>query len=127
EYDTEYQQAMAGKQQIDFIINADKSIQKELKKSTYTADDLRKMNTSDPELNAIKENFIRILSNISKEDLDKELKGAKEHYDSQLNYHLNKDFNGRKVVGDNPDDFNDRGYGNNNVTGPVKEGAKHGT
>jgi len=127
EYDTEYQQAMAGKQQIDFIINADKSIQKELKKSTYTADDLRKMNTTDPELNAIKENFIRILSNISKEDLDKELKGAKEHYDSQLNYHLNKDFNGRKVVGDNPDDFNDRGYGNNNVTGPVKEGAKHGT
>lgn len=127
EYDSEYQQAMAGKQQIDFIINADKAIQKELKKENYTVEDLKKMNTTDPELNAIKENFIRILSNISKEELDKELKGAKDHYDSQLNYHLNKEFNGRAIVGDNPDDFNDRGYGNNNVIGPEKEGAKHGT
>jgi subtilisin family serine protease len=45
----------------------------------------------------------------------------------QLNYNLNKDFNGRKTVGDNPDDINDNKYGNNIVYGPDKEEALHGT
>lgn len=127
EYDKEYQEALAGKQQIDFILNADKQIKEQLKKDNYTADDLKNLNTTDPTLNAIKGRFIQILSNISKEEFDEELQGAKKHYDSQLNYNLNLKFDGRKVLGDNPDDFNSRGYGNNNVIGPVKEGAKHGT
>jgi subtilisin family serine protease len=127
EYDKEYQEAMAGKQQIDFILNADKAIRQQLKKDNYTAEDLKSFNTSDPQLNAVKGRFIQILSNISKEEFDNELQGAKKHYDGQLNYHLNMEFDGRKIVGDDPDNFNQRGYGNNNVIGPVKDGAKHGT
>lgn len=127
EYDKEYQQALAGKQQIAFILNADKTIREQLKKDNYTAEDLKNFNTTDPSLNAVKGRLVQILSSISKEEFDEELKGAKEHYDGQLNYHLNLEFDGRKIVGDNPNDFNNRGYGNNNVTGPVKEGAKHGT
>lgn len=127
EYDKEYQEALAGKQQIDFIINADKAIRQELKKDNYTADDLKKFNTSDPTMNAVKGRLIQILSQISKEEFDEEIKGAKDHYDGQINYNLNLQFDGRKIVGDNPDDFNDRDYGNNNVIGPVKDGAKHGT
>jgi len=71
--------------------------------------------------------FINILSQVSKEEFFEEIKGGQEYYEGQLNYHLNKEFNGRAIVGDNPDDINDRGYGNNNVIGPEKEGAKHGT
>lgn len=127
EYDKEYQQAMAGKQQIDFILNADKQIKEQLKKENYTAEDLKNFNPTDPTLNAVKGRLIQILSNISKEEFDEELKGAKEHYDSQLNYNLNLKFDGRKIVGDDPNNFNDRKYGNNNVIGPVKDGAKHGT
>jgi subtilisin family serine protease len=127
EYDSEYQQALAGKQQIDFILNADKQFKQLLKKENYTADDLRNLKVDDSDLNQARMRFIQILGSISKEEFDGELKGAKEHYDGQINYHLNKDFNGRAIVGDNPDDFNDRGYGNNNVIGPEKEGAKHGT
>jgi subtilisin family serine protease len=44
-----------------------------------------------------------------------------------LNYNLNKDFDGRKVVGDNPEDIKDRKYGNNIVYGPDKKEALHGT
>jgi subtilisin family serine protease len=127
EYDEEYGQAMAGKRRIEFLMNADKALKEQLKKDNYTVEDLKGLTTADPNLNAVKNNFIQILGAISKEELDSELQRAKEHYDSKLNYNLNLKFNGREIVGDNPEDINDRSYGNNNVTGPVKEGAKHGT
>jgi subtilisin family serine protease len=126
EYDAEYQQAMAGKQQIDFIYNTDKAFKQQLKKENYTAEDLKTLKVSE-DMEEARKRFIQILSNVSKADFDEQIMGAKEHYDGQINYHLNKEFNGRKIVGDNPDDFNGRGYGNNNVIGPVKDGAKHGT
>ncbi len=48
----------------------------------------------------------------------------KEQIQNMLDTHHNPDFNGRTIVGDNPDDFNDRSYGNNDVEGPD---ALHGT
>lgn len=41
-----------------------------------------------------------------------------------LNYHLNKSFNPRTLVGDDPNDFSQTKYGNNDVKGPD---ASHGT
>ena len=52
------------------------------------------------------------------------LEGAVKHYEQSLNYHLNPDFNEREIIGDNPHDFSDRAYGNNDVEG---EDALHGT
>lgn len=127
EYDKEYQEALVEKQKMDFITNADKALKRLIKKDNYTAEDLKTLTVKDATLNEVKENFILILSNISKEEFDKEIKSAREHYYTKLNYHLNLNFDGRKPVGDNPYDFNDRGYGDNNVIGPVKDGAKHGT
>lgn len=49
---------------------------------------------------------------------------AKEQLDAHLNYHLNLEYDARKIAGDNPDDINDRNYGNNDVKGPD---ALHGT
>jgi subtilisin family serine protease len=51
------------------------------------------------------------------------LKGAQSGIDG----HYNIDFDGRAIVGDDPDDFEDQGYGNGNVIGPKKDGANHGT
>jgi len=48
---------------------------------------------------------------------------AIEYYKSSNDFHNNVDFNGRGVVGDNPDDFNDRDYGDSNVS----DRHKHGT
>lgn len=52
------------------------------------------------------------------------INGQKEQIQNMLETHHNPDFNGRSVIGDNPDDFNDRNYGNNDVEGPD---ALHGT
>ncbi|MCH2230413.1 MAG: S8 family peptidase [Crocinitomicaceae bacterium] len=49
---------------------------------------------------------------------------AKDHFETQLNVHYNPDFDGRAVVGDDPNDFTDVKYGNNDVEGPD---AFHGT
>lgn len=49
-----------------------------------------------------------------------------EYYNSQANSHLNVNFDGRTIVGDNPYDINDTDYGNNDVLGD-RDHAKHGT
>lgn len=127
EYDKEMKEAQAGKQQMDFITKAIDKIKAELKKDTFTAEDLKNLKSTDQVVNMVKPQFIQLLGTMSSADLTKEIEGGKEHFDNQLNYNLNQKFDGRKIVGDNPDDFNDRKYGDNNVIGPVAEGAKHGT
>lgn len=49
--------------------------------------------------------------------------GAK-YFSDQVDYHLNKEFDPRPLVGDNYEDPNDRNYGNPDVKGPD---ADHGT
>lgn len=127
QYDQEVREAQAGKRQMDFISMIDSKIKGEIGKDNYTAEDLKNWNPTDANLKQVRDQFINILSNVSKEEFDKEIKGGKEHYDNQLAYNLNLEFDGRKIVGDDPNNFNDRDYGDNNVIGPVKEGAKHGT
>ena len=51
-------------------------------------------------------------------------KGAVDYFETQLNIHYNPDHDGRSVIGDNPNDFTDKSYGNNDVEGPD---AFHGT
>ncbi len=41
--------------------------------------------------------------------------------------HYNIDFDGRSLLGDNPEDIDDRGYGDPKVMGPDKKDADHGT
>jgi len=48
----------------------------------------------------------------------------KKYYDDNLKYNLNPDYDDRSLIGDNPNDINDRKYGNNNYEGPD---ALHGT
>ncbi len=49
---------------------------------------------------------------------------AQNYINSQVNYNLNVDFDDRSLIGDDPDDFSDVNYGNNDVEGPD---ALHGT
>lgn len=128
EYDKEYADAMAGKQQMDFILKADKAIRDALGKDTYTAEDLKNMQSSDPTINAVKGRFAMILTEVSRDELIEDIKGGKEHYDNVLDYHLNLKYNARKdILKDDENNWNAKGYGNGNVIGPEKEGAKHGT
>lgn len=54
----------------------------------------------------------------------KGLQGAKEHFKTQLDFQLNKEFNGRKFIGDDYNNLTETGYGNNRLNGP---GGDHGT
>jgi len=57
-------------------------------------------------------------------DQKAQLQGALDYYETVYNVHYNPKAEGRKIVGDNPDDFSDKKYGNNDVEGPD---ALHGT
>lgn len=49
---------------------------------------------------------------------------GKKHYNNELKYAFNPDYNPRTIIGDNYDNVNERYYGNNDVEGPD---ASHGT
>ncbi len=53
-----------------------------------------------------------------------QLKEAVDHYHTAVAYGYNLDFNSRTIIGDNPANLYEKGYGNNDVEGPD---AKHGT
>ena len=110
------------------IAQSDALIQKHLGKKEYTKEDLDKIDASSLELLGAVRGMKYLLSNGAsvKETLEELSEGIK-HYEDRLKYGLNKEFNPRKVLNDNPDDINDKIYGNNNVIGPTAEGALHGT
>ena len=58
-------------------------------------------------------------------ELSKELMNERiDMFQGMIDTHHNVDFDGRAIVGDDPDDFTDVNYGNNDVEGPD---ALHGT
>ena len=125
-YEKEYQEALASKQQFDFINNADKVIQKELKKENYTVEELKALESKDPTVSQYKRVMLSVIAQAGPE-FKSELKEYQEHIYNQLNYNLNLEHDGRKILGDNIDDLKDSKHGNNNVTGPKKDIASHGT
>ncbi len=128
EYDDEIKQAQVNKQRMEFILKADKTFREKTGKNVYTAEDLKALKLDDPQLGMVRDNLARYLSQVPYEELFGQVKEGFEHYDSELKYHLNKDYNARKdILKDNADDWNSKTYGNANVIGPEKEGAKHGT
>jgi len=96
-------------------------VKKALAKETYTLEDLKKWKPKGEQDKQIRELAIQIESGALKaEDMEEGVK----HFEDQLAFNLNPDFDGRAVVGDNPDDFTQLKYGNNDVEGPD---ALHGT
>jgi cell wall-associated protease len=125
-YNEKYDKALQDKHQVDFLMGADKSIQKQLNKEVYTVEDLNGIVTTDPDLSKSKMIMTRILTNAGP-TFRAEIEDYGKYVYDQLNYNLNKEFDGRKIVGDNPEDIKDTKYGNNTVYGPDKEEALHGT
>lgn len=114
------------KQQIDFIMNAEKSVREFLKKDVYTLEEVKAITSTDSGVNQGKMVLLSIAAQAGDGFLE-EIKSFKDYVYDQLNFNLNKDFNGRKSVGDNVEDLKDKKYGNNIVFGPDKEDALHGT
>ena len=109
---------------ISQLRESDSLVKVTLGKEDYTIDDIEGYS---PKTFALMEAliFIKFLeeNQLTKAKLEEYRKGTQ----SGIEAHYNIDFDGRKVVGDDPDDINDMNYGNSNVIGPEKDGANHGT
>ncbi len=97
------------------VEDSDAAIQSHLGKSVYTPEDLAGIVTTDPGLQqniAVLQQMFNFAPSIG--EVKEQLQGGVKYFDGQVKYNLNTSFNGREVVGDDPYDFNSRGYGNGN-------------
>lgn len=96
---------------------------------------LQSIEVTNDTLNFAKQTLTKILETVEgdvevSEFLDElgyyidQLKEGVDHYRVAVEYGYNTDFNSRTIVGDNPDDLYEKGYGNNDVEGPD---PRHGT
>ncbi|MGC4040880.1 MAG: S8 family peptidase [Flavobacterium sp.] len=126
EYTLEYDETMKAIQKGESLENADNAVQQFLKKEKYTAEDLKAIDS--PEL----ENSKKLLLAYAKErgaTFQTDIQTMKKAAQDKLDHYLNKDFNPRKAVGDNPDKINrkNKKYGNNVVYSKDREDSLHGT
>ena len=128
QYEEKSKKVLEDKQQVDFLLDVHNTIKKELNKTTYKLEDLSTITSTDPKVARSKMVMTQIFGNAGPTfDPEAELEDYREQVYDQFNYNLNKDYDGRKVVGDNPEDIKNNHYGNNIVFGPDKEKALHGT
>ena len=112
---------------LSSVKDADAAIKNHLGKSEYSKKDVIAIKTEDQALlqsaSAIKQmyNFADSIP-----DVFKQLNEGITYFTERLNYHLNVDFDGRKIVGDNPYDLMDLGYGDGNPKNRVIS-ESHGT
>ncbi|WP_046577064.1 S8 family peptidase [Spirosoma radiotolerans] len=72
--------------------------------------------------------ILRLLRQQKAADTDvvmSELEKANEQLKSRAEYNYNPDFNSRTIVGDNPNDVNQRDYGNPDIAGPRPDHGTH--
>lgn len=93
--------------------------------SNLTQEDLKRYQT--------KNDRTKMALKIARQGIDEEgsfgkfyeqITDAEKYYNTQLEYHLNKDYESRGIVGDDYEDVSEKYYGNNDVIGPD---AEHGT
>lgn len=109
------------------VINSDNAVSTYLKKKDYTKEEVAAIKTEDKALSESVAliNYIFSLDYGSVTAFKAAVEGDLVNINTRLDYHLNKNFKGRKT-GDNPDDIYDVGYGNNNPR-PTEENESHGT
>lgn len=131
ELDTKLPEAKAGLPQLQqieqFVSMAHQNIQKELGKEYYSIEDLEKYSPKTPQ----EEQLVGVLIQVMGMGQDipsalADLNDGINYYKGQVDYHLNVNFDGRKPVGDDPYDINDRNYGNGNPSFR-DEDESHGT
>ena len=129
--DEEYPKAVANKQQYEQILqavkNADEAVKKNLGKTDYTKKDVAGIKTDDQTM----QQHIGVLMQMytfkdTIPEVIEELTDGITYFTERANYNLNKDFNGRSAVGDNPYDITDTKYGDGNPQSR-SEDESHGT
>lgn len=130
------------KQQHDLYKNAyatldfcDSIISKSMGGKAVRKSTLSEVNSTNDTIRFAKETLSKVLENVDgdiavSEFLDEikqylaQLQEGLDHYGTAVEYGYNLEFNSRKIVGDDPNNLYEKGYGNNDVEGPD---ARHGT
>ncbi|WP_318310991.1 S8 family peptidase [Flagellimonas crocea] len=129
--DKEYPEALQNKQQYEQIFQvvkgADELVKTELGKESYTKEDLLSIKPKTSQM----EQSVAVLTQMftygdSIPQVLEELEEGITYFSDQVNYNLNKDFNGRAPVGDDPYDITDVPYGDGNPKNHV-DTESHGT
>ncbi|MGC3943471.1 MAG: S8 family peptidase [Chryseolinea sp.] len=130
------------KQQHDLYQNAyvtlnfcDSIISKSMGGKAVMKSTLSEINSTNDTVRFAKETLTKVLENVDgdiavSEFLNElknylgQLQEGLDHYGTAVEYGYNLEFNSRKIVGDDPNNLYEKGYGNNDVEGPD---ARHGT
>ena len=124
-----YQQALGTLTYCDSILRSSLQVDSIYKSS------LAQINPTNDTVRFAKETLANVLENVEGDILvydflDElevylvQLKDGVDHFQAAVEYGYNPEYNSRIIVGDNPDDPNEKNYGNNDVKGGD---AKHGT
>ncbi|CAL2102545.1 Subtilase family protein [Tenacibaculum sp. 190130A14a] len=97
--------------------SANNSLKGLLKKENISIQDLN--NLLKTAKDSVTITHAKFLKNAKETDLINTLTHYKKWYGGMLNTTLNLNYNEREVIGDNPNDINDKFYGNPNVSGEV--------
>ena len=126
DYMSKLQQAQMGLQNTTLILKYLDEILVKMGKTEPTIDDFNSYKTvGDIESQVVK--FIKPeIKKTSYKEFRQELEDGIKHYDAQVKYHLNLEYDPRKdSVGDNYANSYERFYGNNDITGPDAEHGSH--
>ncbi len=109
------------------IGNAADRLEKAIGKPNITQEDLRNYKSDNPLLSQVAQVLADIMAEVdgSFEDVKNDLIEGAESFENTLKYYFNPEFNARGIIGDNPKDYNQLGYGNNNVKGPDSDHGTH--
>lgn len=118
----EYEQYVQGMSQLPMIMPmVPGMVSNAIGKSDYTLEDLEKWKPEDPQMQQIKQLATAMKKGeLTEEVINEQIKSLQ----GLLDYGLNDKYDDRMHIGDNPADFKDVRYGNNDVEGPD---ALHGT
>ena len=134
EFEKESKEVLANKSRYEQILSqvkpAHAAISKKLGKANYTKKELAAIaNPTEAEQQQIAGLNQMLGFGDTVPEVITQLTEGVEYFSGRLTTHFSTTKNFRGVLKDNPDDINDRNYGNNDVDGPTadKKDVKHGT
>ncbi len=136
EYEEKHTQAAQNKAYYENLISGLKSTEKTIVDKfgeDFTQEEVSNMEAETPQLQQQKVMLLQLMDrageDFSFEKIYEQLNEGIDYFGNQLEYNYNLDFDDRKIVGDDPNDWSDTDYGNNDVDGPTEdeEDVMHGT
>ncbi|WP_443939386.1 S8 family peptidase [Pedobacter sp. MW01-1-1] len=125
DFDQQYSKAKTSLASYGGFKNALDGVTKKMGKDNPTAADVAAFTPTNEMESRIKQTLENVLKEMTyKEFYEGQITPAVEHFEEQVNYNLNLDFNPRDIVGDNPANSKEKFYGNNDIAGPD---ARHGS